>query len=56
MNNMINVSTFDDIFLNSNDDYEPYGYNDVDESLAKIFNCIEAYKKECTETDYRFDE
>ena len=38
MNNSINCSGFVDMFLNSNDDYEPYGYSDADASFENAPN------------------
>ena len=44
MNNAINCSGFMDMLRDSNEDFEPYGYSDVNESLQKVYNSVQAYK------------
>ena len=44
MNNAINCSGFMDMLRDSNEDFESYGYSDVNESLQKVYNSVQAYK------------
>lgn len=44
MNQSVNYSGFVDMFLNSNDDYEPYGCSDINESLIKLYKSVQDYK------------
>ena len=55
MNNSINYSGFVDMFLDSEDDFEPYGCSDTNESLEKIYNSIQSYKAGFDDREYGFD-
>lgn len=44
MNQSVNYSGFVDMFLDSNEDYEPYGCSEINESLKKLYNSVQAYK------------
>lgn len=56
MNTSINYSGFVDMCLDSDDDFEPYGYSDTSESLEKVYNCIQSYKAGFNDREYAFDE
>ena len=55
MNDSINYSGFVDMLLDSEDDFEPYGYADTNESLEKIYNSIQSYKAGFNDREYAFD-
>lgn len=55
MNDSINYSGFVDMFLDSNDDFEPYGCVETNESLERIYNSIESYKAEFSDREYLYD-
>jgi len=56
MNNSINYSGFTDMFLDSSDDFEPYGYSETNTSLEKIYNSIQTYKAGFNDREYTFDD
>ena len=56
MNQSINYSGFTDMYMDSNEDYEPYGFGDVNESLARIYNSVETYKAGFSDREYIYDE
>lgn len=55
MNDSINYSGFTDLFLNTDDDFEPYGCSETTESLEKIYNSIESYKAGFSDREYIYD-
>ena len=55
MNTSINYSGFVDSFLDSDDDFEPYGCSDTNECLEKIYNSIESYKAGFCDREYDYD-
>lgn len=55
MNNSINYSGFVDIYLDSDDEFEPYGDVDTNEILEKIYNSIQTYKAEFNDSEYPYD-
>ena len=56
MNSSINYSGFNEMFLDSNDDFEPYGCSETNDSLEKIYNSIQAYKAGFNDREYSFDD
>lgn len=56
MNNSINCSGFVDMFMDSSDDFEPYGCSEVNESLNKIYDSIQAYKAGFNDREYMYDD
>ena len=56
MNSSINYSGFAEMFLDSNDDFEPYGCSETNASLEKIHNSIQAYKAGFSDREYTFDD
>ena len=56
MNNAINCSGFMDMLRDSNEDFEPYGYSDVNESLQNINNSVQAYKAGFNDGEYVIDD
>lgn len=55
MNTSINYSGFVDMFLDSEDDFEPYGCSETTESLEKIYNSIQSYKAGFSDREYSYD-
>ena len=55
MNDSLNYSGFVDMFLDSEDDYEPYGCVDTNESLARIYDNIQSYKAGFNDREYAYD-
>lgn len=56
MNNSINYSGFTDMFFDSNEDFEPYGFAEVGDSLAKTYNNAQACKAGFNDREYTFDD
>lgn len=56
MNTSINYSGFLDMYTNSDDDYEPYGFGDTTDSLERVYQSIESYKAGFQDREYNFDE
>jgi len=56
MNNSINYAGFTDMFIESNEDFEPYGCAEINERLDKIYNNIQAYKAGFNDREYTFDD
>ena len=56
MNNSINCAGFTEMFINSNDEFEPYGCSETNDSLERIYNSIQTYKAGFNDRDYTFDE
>lgn len=56
MNTSINYSGFTDLYLESEDDFKPYGCNDINEDLENVYNIIESYKSNFDDRDYAYDE
>jgi hypothetical protein len=44
------------MFLESKEDFEPYGCNDINESLENIYNSVQAYKAGFNDREYLYDE
>ena len=55
MNQVVNYFNFVDMFLDSNDDDEPCECSDINESLKKIYNNIQAYKAGFNDREYVYD-
>lgn len=55
MNSSFNYSGFTEMFLDSNDDYEPYGCSETNTGLEKIYNNIQSYKADFNDREYTFD-
>lgn len=56
MNQSINYSGFTDLYMDSSEDYEPYGFSEVNESLKRIYNSVETYKAGFNDREYVYDE
>ena len=44
MNNSINYSGFTDMFIDSNEDFEPYGFVDLSDNMEKTHNNTQTRK------------
>ena len=56
MNNSINYSDFADMVFDTCEDFEPYGYSDINESMGKIYGSIQTSKAVLDDRDYLNDE
>ena len=55
MNNSINYAGFIEMFIDSNEEFEPYGCSGVNENLDNIYNKVQAHKAGFKDRDYEFD-
>lgn len=55
MNTSSVYSEFVELFLDSNEDYEPYGCVETNATLEKIYNYVEAYKAGFNDREYSYD-
>ena len=55
MNASIDHAGFVEMFLDSDDCFEPYGCSDTNESLERIYNSIQTYKAGFSDREYAFD-
>ena len=55
MSNTINCSGFDDMFLNSDEDFEPYGCVDINELIGTIYNNDQTYRAGFNSKEYSYD-
>ena len=56
MNDSIEYLAVVDMFLDSNEDFEPYGCSDTNETLERIENRIQIYRTEFYDREYSYDE
>ena len=56
MNDSIEYLAVVDMFLDSNEDFEPYGCSDTSETLERIDNRIPSYRAEFNDLEYACDE
>ena len=56
MNSSINYSGFTEMFINSDDEFEPYGCSETNDSLERIYNSIQTYKTGFNDMEYSFDD
>jgi len=56
MNNSINYSGFTDMFIESNEDFEPYGYSETNDSLEREYNNVQSYKAGFNDRAYIFND
>ena len=55
MNDSIDYLAVVDMFLDSNEDFEPYGCSDTSETLERIDNSIQSYRAEFNNLEYAYD-
>ena len=55
MSNTTTDSNFDDMFLNSDDEFESYGCFDISEYLGGIYHNEQAYKAGFSDREYIYD-
>ena len=55
MSATINYANFVDMFLDSDEDFEPYGCDDINENIEKIYNHVQAYKAAFNDREYVYD-
>lgn len=51
-----NYSGFTDMFLDSDDDFEPYGCSETSDSLKRIYDEIESYRAGFEDREYIYDQ
>jgi len=56
MNDSIDYLAVIDIFLDTNEDFEPYGCSDTSETLERIGNSIQSYRAEFNDLEYAYEE
>lgn len=56
MNNSFNYSGFSDMVFDSNDDFEPYGFADLNESMKKTYISAQTSEAGFYEREYFLDE
>ena len=56
MNDSIDYLAVVDMFLDSNEDFEPYGCSDTNETLERIDNHIQTRRAEFNDREYVYDE
>ena len=56
MNASINYSGFTDLYMDSGNDFKPYGCNDISETLENVYNIIESFKANFDDRNYAYDE
>lgn len=56
MNNSTNVTGFINMLSDSNDEYEPYGYYDINDSLERYHAPVNSHKAGYNQIDYEIDE
>ena len=56
MNNSFNYSGFADMVFDSNDDFEPYGFADLNENMQKTYISAQTSEAGFYEREYFFDE
>lgn len=54
MESSTHYSTYTEISFDSNNDYESYGYSEINDSLKDIYNSIQAYKAGFNDREYMF--
>lgn len=56
MNNSVNYSGFIDMAFDTGDDYEPYGFSDISDSLESIYKSTQISRSAFHDREYFYDE